>query len=301
MESLAIHFDQTSLEELRADRTGSLPRNPHLDLSTLAADGTKTPSSQTFTTYHPLLVESHYSILLNHLLLGDFPAVLTAYNKIAHLVDGLEGYPVFLPARSMAQAEFVEVFERLLGGWRFGATPGVNGRGVKAIMPKGEEKKEAWTEGTRPEGEDKRHPASVPMSAPSPSSSHLNDVPEASGSRSSSPLTPSSGRDTPTNGGAGSSSSTPVPPPVTPSSSGRDAPPPVDPVKSLDAVRQLIVQAGIKAKERQQKTAEKVAEAKRQGKPASFGSINIPLSGPRVEVSLCVIWYLVWCVACTDC
>ena len=75
-----------------------------------------------------------------------------------------------------------------------------------------------------------------------------------------------------------------MPPPTPTGTGGRDAPPPVDPIKSLDAVRQLIVQAGIKAKERQQKTAEKVAEAKRMGKPAGFGSINIPLSGPRVEV-----------------
>jgi hypothetical protein len=71
--------------------------------------------TQTFTTYHPLLVESHYCILLCHLLLGDIAAASEAYLRTTHLVDGVEGYPVFLPARSMAQAEFLEsVFRRPL-------------------------------------------------------------------------------------------------------------------------------------------------------------------------------------------
>jgi hypothetical protein len=64
--------------------------------------------TQTFTTYHPLLVESHYCILLCYLLLGDIAGASEAYAKTTHLVDGVEGYPVFLPARSMAQAEFLE-------------------------------------------------------------------------------------------------------------------------------------------------------------------------------------------------
>ncbi|KAF8531248.1 hypothetical protein JB92DRAFT_2781798, partial [Gautieria morchelliformis] len=77
----------------------------------------------TFTTYHPLLVESHFSILLATLLLGAFGNLLPAFAKAATLVDGLEGYPVFLPARSMAQAEFIEVLERLAGGWDTGIQP----------------------------------------------------------------------------------------------------------------------------------------------------------------------------------
>ena len=76
-----------------------------------------------FTTYHPLLVESHFSILLATLLMGEFAALLPAFARAATLVDGLEGYPVFLPARSMAQAEFIEVLERLAGGWRAGVQP----------------------------------------------------------------------------------------------------------------------------------------------------------------------------------
>ncbi|KAI0066649.1 hypothetical protein BV25DRAFT_1796323 [Artomyces pyxidatus] len=76
-----------------------------------------------FTTYHPLLVESHFSILICQLMLGDFSMLLQTFVRTASLVDGLEGYPVFLPPRSMAQAEFVEVLERLAGGWRTGVQP----------------------------------------------------------------------------------------------------------------------------------------------------------------------------------
>ena len=76
-----------------------------------------------FSTYHPLLVEAHFSILLCLLMLGDFAPLLATFVRTASLVDGLEGYPVFLPPRSMAQAEFVEVLERLAGGWRAGVQP----------------------------------------------------------------------------------------------------------------------------------------------------------------------------------
>ncbi|TFY59393.1 hypothetical protein EVG20_g7809 [Dentipellis fragilis] len=76
-----------------------------------------------FTTYHPLLVEAHFSILICQLMLADFPALLRTFARTASLVDGLEGYPVFLPPRSMSQAEFVEVLERLAGGWRVGVEP----------------------------------------------------------------------------------------------------------------------------------------------------------------------------------
>ncbi|KAF9069351.1 hypothetical protein BDP27DRAFT_1421134 [Rhodocollybia butyracea] len=79
------------------------------------------PSAAMFTTYHPLLVESHYTILLASLMLGNFSGAVPKFIRTASLVDGLEGYPVFLPPRSMAQAEFVEVLERLAGGWRKGA------------------------------------------------------------------------------------------------------------------------------------------------------------------------------------
>jgi hypothetical protein len=76
-----------------------------------------------YTTYHPLLVEAHFSILLCQLLLAEFSVLLNSLATTAALVDGLEGYPVFLPPRSMAQAEFVEVLERLTVSWEAGVQP----------------------------------------------------------------------------------------------------------------------------------------------------------------------------------
>lgn len=75
------------------------------------------------TTYHPLLVESHFSVLICYLLLADFPNLLPQFAKTAVLVDGVEGYPIFLPPRSMGQAEFIEVLERLATGWKNGTQP----------------------------------------------------------------------------------------------------------------------------------------------------------------------------------
>ncbi|KAF8204060.1 hypothetical protein BJ912DRAFT_1137953 [Pholiota molesta] len=76
-----------------------------------------------FTTYHPLLVESYFSVLICQLMLAEFSALVPAFIRTASVVDGLEGYPIFLPPRSMAQAEFIEVLERLAGGWRNGTQP----------------------------------------------------------------------------------------------------------------------------------------------------------------------------------
>lgn len=76
-----------------------------------------------FTTYHPLLVESMYSALICQLMLADFASLLPQFVRTAIVVDGLEGYPVFLPPRSMAQAEFMELLDRLAGGWRLGTRP----------------------------------------------------------------------------------------------------------------------------------------------------------------------------------
>ena len=98
-------------EALRPGAPGSPPPVPPPDSAVL------------FTTYHPLLVESHYSVLLCLLMLGDFDALLRAFVRAATVVDGLEGYPIFLPPRSMAQVEFVETLERLAGGWRIGTQP----------------------------------------------------------------------------------------------------------------------------------------------------------------------------------
>jgi hypothetical protein len=82
-----------------------------------------------FTAFHPLLVESHYSVLLCLLMLGDFASLLRAFVVAATIVDGLEGYPIFLPAHSMAQVEFIETLE---GGWRIGTQPHSHARSHRA-------------------------------------------------------------------------------------------------------------------------------------------------------------------------
>jgi hypothetical protein len=75
-----------------------------------------------FTTYHPLLIEAHFGALLCRLLLRDTRALLTTFVRAAAIVGGLEGYPVFLPARSVAQADFFEVLDRLADGWSAGTS-----------------------------------------------------------------------------------------------------------------------------------------------------------------------------------
>lgn len=77
----------------------------------------------TFMTYHPLLLESLFSVLICHLMFADFAAILPLLIRTATIVESLEGYPIFLPPRSMAQAEFLEVLERLANGWRNGTQP----------------------------------------------------------------------------------------------------------------------------------------------------------------------------------
>lgn len=80
-------------------------------------------ASAMFATYHPLLIESLFSVLICHLMLADFEAILPLFVRSAAIAEGCEGYPVFLPPRSMAQAEFIEVLERLARGWKVGIQP----------------------------------------------------------------------------------------------------------------------------------------------------------------------------------
>ncbi len=56
-------------------------------------------------------------------MLADFAALVPTFIRTAFVIDGLEGYPVFFAPRSMAQAEFIEVLERLAGGWKIGTQP----------------------------------------------------------------------------------------------------------------------------------------------------------------------------------
>jgi hypothetical protein len=121
-----------------------------------------------FTTYHPLLVESHFSILIATLLLGDFASLLPGFARAAALVDGLEGYPVFLPARSMAQAEFIEVLERLAGGWENGTRPHSLAQKRLAI------------EAGPSQGSSSKHVEQCDRDAPDPQSGRASPLDEAS-------------------------------------------------------------------------------------------------------------------------
>lgn len=87
-----------------------------------------------FTTYHPLLVESYFSILICQLMLAEMTSLLPTFARTAALVDGLEGYPVFLPPRSMSQAEFIEILERLAAGWQVGVQPHSLTKGVRGRL-----------------------------------------------------------------------------------------------------------------------------------------------------------------------
>ena len=204
-----------------------------------------------FTTYHPLLVESHFSILICQLMLADTPRLLPTFTRTAALVDGLEGYPVFLPPRSMAQAEFIEVLERLAGGWRVGVQPHSLSRqsvhGMLAI-----------------EG-----PSTFSITSISESPFDLNP---GQASSSTSPI--GSGSDIP----SGSSAPFPAPGRDTPSSaSGR-----IDLFETLDCMRILL--APVVARQRQK--VERAAAEKAAGGNKKPLNINIPLHGPRVEIIL---------------
>ncbi|KAH9934086.1 uncharacterized protein BXZ73DRAFT_45988 [Epithele typhae] len=214
-----------------------------------------------FTTYHPLLVESHFSILIGYLLLGDFPALLTAFSRTAALVDGLEGYPVFLPPRSMSQAEFIEILERLAGGWRNGIQPHSRAR--------------ARARGSTLAIEGPAPPS--PLSSPSPSTSQLAP-------RMPTPPTPDEA-DWDAEGGPGPSSSTHS---LTASLGGaRRAPPSPgaqDPAGVLDAARVLLAPVAKRQREKAEQAERERAGAKSKGKKPL--NINIPLHGPRVEIVL---------------
>lgn len=73
-----------------------------------------------FTTYHPLILESLFSVLVCMVMLGEIDALPDTFERTTKIVAGLEGYPVFLSPRSMAQSEFLDTLERLVSGWKYG-------------------------------------------------------------------------------------------------------------------------------------------------------------------------------------
>ncbi|KAH9854356.1 hypothetical protein C2E23DRAFT_913496 [Lenzites betulinus] len=235
-----------------------------------------------FTTYHPLLVESHYSVLLGFLLLGDFQGLLPAFSRTAALVDGLEGYPVFLPPRSMAQAEFVEVLERLAGGWRNGTQPHSLSRtnskqlAIEASASMRPQKaKEARRSPTSPTSDSDAYGASASGSA--------HQSRGVNGSSSSSSCGPN------------------VPPSPSSSSASLDGRPGEELAATLDAARILLAPVKKRQREKEEQAAAEKAGLKSGGGGAGSANvnatgaaggakkplnINIPLHGPRVEIVL---------------
>ena len=215
-----------------------------------------------FTTYHPLLVESHFSILIAQIMLGDFTSLIPTFYRSAMLVDGLEGYPIFLPPRSMSQAEFIEILERLAGGWRTGIQP-------HSLMRSNRLTIELYSRSAKAKTKEIERPLTIVVPEPvlpGASSSATTPVVGVNGSSSSTAVqlaTPPSGRGTPAASAGG-----------------------IDLIETLDWARMLLVPVASKQRERSEKAAAEKAADKAAGKPTKKKplSINIPLHGPRVEV-----------------
>ncbi|KAI0931179.1 hypothetical protein AcV5_005275 [Taiwanofungus camphoratus] len=257
------HFDTLEgIPETYGDLAQRIERAFHITESLRPGNHTSSPplsdAPAMFTTYHPLLVESHFSILLCHLMLGDFPALLPAFGRTAAVVDGLEGYPIFLPPRSMAQAEFVEILERLAGGWRNGIQPHSLSRANSKLAIEAPPRSPKAKEVDR-----------VPT-PPSPDSDRLASSMTAL-----------------TLGINGSSSSTTIH--ISPSPSGRETPSSgagrIDLVEALDCARILLAPVVTRQREKAERVAAEKAVAKAKGKKKPL-NINIPLHGPRVEIVL---------------
>lgn len=237
-----------------------------------------------FTTYHPLLVESHFSVLICQLLLGDFISLVPNFYRTAQVVDGLEGYPVFLPPRSMAQAEFVEVLERLASGWKNGIQPhSLSLSNELALVPASK------SNGKRVD----RSLLSPILASAASSSSDLTIDTTISRSSSSTPTftraagsNSSCGYDDVSGGAIEDSVSSPSI--IEHSPKGRemllnDAPPNIL-VDSLDYARMLLLPVAARQREKKaERSALEKASTNGKRKPVS---INIPLHGPRVEVLL---------------
>ncbi|TCD64395.1 hypothetical protein EIP91_004143 [Steccherinum ochraceum] len=235
-----------------------------------------------FTTYHPLLVESHFSVLICHLMLGDFTTLAPTFSRAALLVDGLEGYPVFLPPRSMSQAEYIEILERLAGGWKNGVQPHSLTRmahlalTAPPLSPKAKDKEVDRTNAS---------PIVIPIS---PTSSTSSDSQSANIGTTIETLLGVNGS---SSSSAAQSSRTPSPPldsdiptpqepqtPITSRSRG-------DLVIALDHARMILSPVAARQREKADRLAVEKANAKKTGKKKPL-SINIPLHGPRVEIVL---------------
>jgi len=213
------------------------------------------------TTYHPLLVEAYFSRLLCLLIMGDFTTLLPTFSRTTMIVDGLEGYPVFLPPRSMAQAEFAEILERLAGGWAVGLQP--NSCSRKRLMPSGSIKSNGKDREVEPDtpGVADEYPQPLP----------LFSISDYGGSASS------------VGNRAGGSSSRVPSPALTPTASGTShMSDNVALMQSLDHLRILLQPVAKRQRERIEMEQDEAAA----GKKKKGLSISIPLHGPRVEIIL---------------
>lgn len=209
-----------------------------------------------FSTYHPLMVEAHFSALICMLMLGEFEALANGFERTAHLVAGLEGYPIFLPPRSMAQAEFIETLERLAGGWKFAKFPGALVlRSAKSGPP--------------------RRPSYRPPSRPATPRPVLAEEEDLSAPSSFAGPSTSNGK-TPSQSGRG-----------TPDHSNEEKQKPNEEFLhvALESLRILLAPVIAKQRERTERAASAKHMVAANGiKKAS--AINIPLHGPRVEIIL---------------
>ncbi|KAI8919582.1 hypothetical protein BC831DRAFT_553607 [Entophlyctis helioformis] len=62
----------------------------------------------TYGTYHPLILEAWFGICLNYIILGDWDTLHKWHVRIHEMYRRIDGYPIFLPARSMSQADYIE-------------------------------------------------------------------------------------------------------------------------------------------------------------------------------------------------
>ncbi|KAF2753014.1 hypothetical protein EJ05DRAFT_533796 [Pseudovirgaria hyperparasitica] len=87
-------------------------------LETFESRGTTTATSilaesAECVTYHPLLTDAMHSLLLCHTLLQTPPKELLRHShNVARIARVCDGYPIFLPARSPARADWIEVLRR---------------------------------------------------------------------------------------------------------------------------------------------------------------------------------------------
>jgi hypothetical protein len=236
-----------------------------------------------FTTYHPLLVESHFNLLICHLILGDFAALLPAFQRAAALIDGLEGYPIFLPARSMAQAEFIEILERLASGWSIGQQPhslsqkrlAIEAPPDTALVPSSGPPR-LFIARTQPQQDS----ASTTRTA-SPVECITTDEAKLKG-KASDPTRPISTGEASSSTFRGSRSL--VMEELPPREAGK-----VKALQNLDYARMLLAPVAARQKQKAENEASEKATGggPPDGKPRKGAlSINIPLHGPRVDIVL---------------